>query len=180
MAEDPSMLPEDDTFFIGRATRILPAVESDLGEFKDTSVFTPVVMRVEAAIRGQVLERVVVMDAGGTLPGGVGVGGEGTIGFRAERRYVVVGSLDADGTYRVDACTDTGLISEGEARTLIRVAGGREATRPLPISDSANSGSSNTLVILLAFLAGAGVSTVVVLARRHRLPAADRHESGAG
>jgi hypothetical protein len=173
MAKDPSILAEDDAYFIGTAVRVLRSVESDLGELKDTSVFTPVVFRVEAAIRGSIPETAVVMDAGGTLPSGVGVGGEGTIGFRSGERYVVAGAANADGTYRVDACTDTGQISQADSDRLLRLAEGKQATRPTAISgDDRAAGGSNTLVILIAFLAGAGLSTALVLARRRR--SADR------
>jgi hypothetical protein len=179
MAQDPSVLAEDDAFFIGTAVRILPAIESDLGEFNDRPVFTPVVIRVEASIRGHVPERAVVMDVGGALPNGVGVGGEGTIGFRAGQRYVVAGTEDADGTYRVDACTESGVVSDADAGKLIRLAGGRKATRPssIPSIDPAEGSGSSTLVILAAFLAGAGLSTALVLARRRQLADAGRSPS---
>jgi hypothetical protein len=175
MARDPSVLEADDTFFIGTAVRILPAVESDLGEFNDRSLFTPAVIRVQAVIRGPVATQAVVMDPGGTLPDGTGTGSSGTIGFRTGRRYVVVGKQNVDGTYLADACAASGLISKTEAQKLVRLAGGRAATRPSPLppdgsagDSGANGSGSNTLTILLAFLAGAGLSTALVLARRRR------------
>jgi hypothetical protein len=176
MAKDASVLTEDDSIFVGTPTRILPAVESNLGEFNDTAVFTPVEVRIEAAIRGSIPRRVIVMDVGGTLANGQGVGGEGTVGFRIGRRYVVAGARDADGTYRVDACTESGQISAAEAQRLVRLAGGAGATRPSPgpvvLPDVAGGrtgrGGSNTLTIFLALLAGATVSTAIVLGRRRR------------
>jgi hypothetical protein len=158
----PALFGRYDVAFIGTALEVRPSVRSDLGRDTTEAVFTPVVLDVEAVLHGVVPARVTVMDVGGRLPGSnIGVGGEGTVGFREGRRYVFVGMSDPDGTYVTDECAGTSPI-EGSGKELIRLAGGPEATRP-----AAGGGGSSRLTLILSFLAGAGLSAGLLLARRN-------------
>jgi hypothetical protein len=176
MIRHPARFGDYDSAFIGTPTLIRHSVESSLGRDQQPAVFTPVVLRVEAVLHGSMPHRVLVMDVGGRIPGEkVGVGGEGTVGFRIGKEYLFVGRHNPDGTYSTDECAGTFPIDDRAARSLTRLAGGPDATRPGPGPEvlpdpSATSrpggGGAGTLTILLAFLAGAGLSTALVLARR--------------
>jgi hypothetical protein len=140
-------------------------------------VFTPAVFEVDVVLHGSVSSRALVMDEGGQIPGeDIGVAAEGSINFRAGKQYLFVGRRNPDGTYSTDECAGTFPIDDRTVRSLTRLAGGRDATRPGPgpaaLPDPSASdrpgGGGETLAIVLAFLAGAGLATALVLARRRR------------
>src|SRR5919204_3299497 len=133
MIRHPERFSYHDTAFIGTVAAVRPSVESDLGRDVAPSVFTPAVFEVDVVLHGSVSSRVLVMDEGGQIPGeDIAVAAEGSINFRAGKQYLFGGRRNPDGTYSTDECAGTFPIDDRTVRSLTRLAGGPDPTRPGP------------------------------------------------